>query len=85
MNYITTAERLGIERGFQQGLQKGIQQGLQQGRKKGEASLLTRQLKHRFNNFPPHYLELIQEADNRTLLKWAERILDADSLDDIFN
>jgi flagellar biosynthesis/type III secretory pathway protein FliH len=33
--YITTAERIGMKKGFEQGLQQGMQQGLQQGIQQG--------------------------------------------------
>ena len=51
MAYITTAEKIGIEKGLQQGIEKGLQQGiekgLQQGIKKGllEAVSLGLELK----------------------------------------
>ena len=35
MPYITSAERIGIQKGLQQGLQQGVQQGLQQGVQQG--------------------------------------------------
>ena len=84
MHHMNEAERVGIERGFQQGLHQGLQQGRLQGRQKGEAAVLIRQLKHRFTLVPDEYLELIHEADNRSLLKWAERVLDADRIDEVF-
>ena len=34
MAYVTTAERLGIKKGFSQGLEQGIEQGVQQGMEK---------------------------------------------------
>jgi predicted transposase YdaD len=38
--YITTAERIGIQKGIQQGMQQGIQQGMQQGIEKGRQDAL---------------------------------------------
>ncbi len=35
MPYITTAEKIGIEKGIQQGIQQGIRQGIQQGIRQG--------------------------------------------------
>lgn len=40
MPYITSVERMGIEKGLKQGLEQGIVQGLEQGRKQGETSAL---------------------------------------------
>jgi hypothetical protein len=38
--YITTAERIGIEKGRQEGIQEGIKKGLQEGLQKGAAQTL---------------------------------------------
>ncbi len=35
MAYVTSFERLGIEKGLQQGRQQGLQEGLQEGRQEG--------------------------------------------------
>ncbi len=35
MAYVTTAERIGIEKGMQQGILQGLQQGISQGRSQG--------------------------------------------------
>jgi len=35
MPYVTSVERIGIEKGLQQGLQQGIQQGIQEGERQG--------------------------------------------------
>ena len=66
MPYITSIERLGlekgIEQGMEQGLQQGMQQGIQQGRQQGmrqgmqqgmqqgEATVLNRQLQRKFGD-----------------------------------
>ena len=72
MPYVTSVERLGIE--------KGIQQGIQQ----GEHHLLKRQLKKRFPNLPEWVEEKLEQASQEDLEKWADRILDAQHLEDIF-
>ncbi len=76
MRYITTPERLGIEKGIKQGIEQGIQQG--------ESNLLIRLLKRRFRFIPPTYLTRIQQASAETLLLWGERILDASTLEEVF-
>jgi flagellar biosynthesis/type III secretory pathway protein FliH len=35
MPYVTSVERLGMQKGFEQGLQQGLQQGVQQGLQEG--------------------------------------------------
>jgi hypothetical protein len=58
-------------------------EGLQEGLKQGEARILLRQLSIRFGTLPPEIREKIETADAETLLQWSERILDAESLDDV--
>ena len=72
------------EEGMQQGMQQGIQQGMQQGMQQGEAALLIKLLKRRFGMIPSSCINSIQKADADTLLKWGERVFDAQKLDDIF-
>ncbi len=76
VNYITSIEQLGIERGFQKGHQQGLHEG--------EANFLIRLLKHRFGDISPKYLQEIQEADHNTLLTWGERVVDAHSIEEVF-
>ena len=58
-----------------------LAQELQQ---KGEATVITRLLKHRFHDVPESYLTRIKQADEQTLLSWSDKILDAQSLEEIF-
>jgi len=37
MPYVTSFERLGMERGMKQGIERGVKQGKAQGRREGEA------------------------------------------------
>jgi predicted transposase/invertase (TIGR01784 family) len=80
---MTIAEQL-IQKGELQGMQKGIQQGMQQGMQQGKISLLARLLKFRFGDLPHSYLEKMQKADEASLLLWGENLLQANSLDEIF-
>ncbi len=57
MPYISTAERIGME--------------------KGESLVLHRLLKHKFGEIKARYLKYIEEADEKMLLDWNERVLDA--------
>lgn len=50
----------------------------------GEVAMITRQLKHRFHHIPESYSKLIGEADSEKLLTWSEKILDAKSLEEVF-
>lgn len=68
VNYITSVERIGI----------------QKGQLEGERILLDRLLKRRFGSLPANYQRLLQEADDQKLLSWGESLLDAKTLEDVF-
>lgn len=73
VSYITTAERIGREQGRQEGMQRG------------EGTVLKSLLKCKFGaTIPQAYLSRIDAADEQTLLKWAERCLNASTLKDVF-
>ena len=84
MRYVTSVERLAIERGIQQGLQQGIEQGIEQGKLEGklegEAIVLERQLAKRFGPLSDETRARLKNATAEQLELWAERILDAPSL-----
>jgi hypothetical protein len=76
MPYITSFERIGIEKGLQQGLQQGIQQG--------EVIVLRRQLTRRFGPLPEWAEQRLEQASPQDLEGWADRVLEAQRLEDIF-
>jgi hypothetical protein len=76
MPYISSFERAGIEKG----LEKGLQQGLQQ----GQARLLTRQLDRRFGELPQWVKNKLDAASAEELETWADTILVAASLEEVF-
>ncbi|AML48079.1 hypothetical protein AYM02_01680 [Coxiella burnetii] len=84
MAYISTIERFGIQKGLQKGLQQGFEQGLQKGKQEGEYMLLLKLLQRKFHVLPAVYCQKLEKADAETLLKWGERLLDADALEEIF-
>ena len=81
MPYITSVERIGMEKGIQQGIQKGIQQGKQL----GAVDMLLRQIERRFGLPSDVVRERIDKADPTKLMQWSERILDARNLDDLWH
>ena len=84
MRYISSAERIGMKRGHEQGKQQGIQQGMQQGMQQGIALTLRRQLRRRFGD-PPAWVETkLQEGTPPQLEQWADRLLDAETLEAVF-
>lgn len=80
MQYITSIERMGIQKGIEQGMQQGIEQGMQQ----GERLLLKRQLLRRFGELSAHYQERLDQADADQLLAWSDRLFEATTLAEIF-
>jgi hypothetical protein len=69
MPYITSIERMGMERGMQQ----------------GEAAVLIRQLRRKFGELPEDKRERVETADAETLLEWSDRILTANSIDEVLH
>lgn len=62
--------------------EEGIQQGMQQ----AHAGMLLHQMN---NKYGPQAVEScrqkVEQADSQTLLTWAERILTADTIDEVFH
>ena len=63
---------------------QGLQEGMQKGVHVGEASLLKRLLVKRFGPLTPAIESRLEEAATEQLEEWAERVLDANSLDEVF-
>ena len=64
--------------------EEGREEGRKEGREEGEAIMLARLLQHRFDDVPTWAYDKIAKADLPTLEGWSLRILDADSLDTVF-
>jgi len=72
------------EKWMEQGRKQGIQQGIQQGHAEGEAALLLRLLERRFGPLSSRHRARIESADAETLLVWGDRVLTAQSVDEVF-
>lgn len=59
-------------------------EGLEQGRLEGRRQTLQRLLARRFGPLPGAALARLEAADARLLDEWTERLLDAASLDEVF-
>jgi hypothetical protein len=64
-------------------IEKGRAQGIEQGMQRGEARMLTSLLQLRFGELPEAARQRIETADPDTLLRWSERVLTAESLEDV--
>nr|VFK16062.1 MAG: protein of unknown function (DUF4351) [Candidatus Kentron sp. LFY] len=62
-----------------------LQEGRQESLLEGEAKLLLRQLSRRFQPLPDEVPERIYRADPDTIESWADRMLDAKSLEEVFS
>lgn len=68
----------------EKGLEKGLKQGLEQGLRRGEAQLLLRQLTRRFGTLPNEIQQRLDQASTTELERWADNILDAATLEEVF-
>ena len=62
----------------------GVAQGVEQGRLDGERALVLRQIQHSFATVHPTLRLRLQNASQAELEDLADRILDATSVDDLF-
>ncbi len=74
----------GIQQGLQQGMQQGMQQGIHQGVQQGQQALLAKLLRLRFGELDAQTEQKLKQAGEEELGLWAERVLDARSLEDVF-
>jgi len=77
MAYVTSIERIGIEKGVQQGIQQGLQQG--------ESRLLRKQLERRFGVLPQWASDKLNSAAEQDLESWGEAVLTASNLEAVFD
>ena len=64
---------------------EGMQQGIEQGRVQGERAVLERLLQHRFGHLSPEIVARLTQASRSDLEAWAENVLDAGTVDDVFD
>ncbi len=77
-------EQKGIEQGIAKGIEQGIEKGIEKGIAQGEAVVLQRQLARRFGPLPTEVVAQIAAASVDEIELWCDRVLDAASLDDVF-
>ena len=67
-------------------IEQSRQEGMQQGMQQGEAAVLLRLLERKFGSgAAAAHRERVRTADAETLLAWSERILTADTIDEVFH
>ncbi|MCK9247019.1 MAG: DUF4351 domain-containing protein, partial [Anaerolineaceae bacterium] len=72
------------QRYTEQGIRQGMEQGIEQGVLSGERQVLKRLLTRRFGRLPATVLQQLEQANTDQLERWAESVLDALTLDDVF-
>jgi len=72
MSYVTSVERIGVEKGIQQGKHQGTLQSL------------LRILEKKFGSVPNDIKSNLQQADEEQLLLWLEQTLSANSIGEVF-
>ncbi len=70
--------------GVAQGVEQGRAQGVELGRREGERALVLRLIQHRFGDAPTTLRLRLQSASQAELENLADRVLDATSVDDLF-
>ena len=81
MEYITSVERIGMRKGRIEGRQEGRREGVMA----GESTVINRLLESKFGKLPNKYIVRLQSADEKSLLKWADKIMTAESLHEVFS
>jgi hypothetical protein len=71
------------DKGREEGHKEGHREGRKEGMQLGEARILTAQLRLRFGDLPAAVQQRIEAADADTLLRWSERVLTAQTLEEV--
>ena len=73
-----------IQKAREEGRQEGIERGMERGVLRGERALLERQIQRRFGPLPAAAAKRLGRASADDLEAWADNVLDADTLDEVF-
>ncbi len=84
MRYVSSFERIAQQRGMEKGIEKGMEKGMEKGIGQGQIKLLTALLRQRFGEVPEWAAVRLQAAAPAQLETWALRVLEAESLEEVF-
>jgi len=84
MPYVTSVERLAIQRGMQQGLAQGRLEGKLEGKAEKATTILERLLVKRFGPLDEATRGRLDIATLEQLDRWTDRILDVSTVDAVF-
>ena len=82
--WLDQARAEGRQQGLQEGLAEGHQRGLREGTLQGQRSLVLMLVEQKFGPLAEELRERIEQADQTQLLTWAQKILTAQSLAELF-
>jgi predicted transposase/invertase (TIGR01784 family) len=74
--------REGLKKGLEKGLEKGLKEGLDKGLEKGRQDVLFRLMTRKFGPLTAEQRQRLEQADEETLLRWAEQVLFAETPDE---
>lgn len=77
MPYVTSVEKIGIEKGIQQGMQQGIQRGM----RKGESFMFAKMIAKKFGEQPDRVLQIIAPLTADQLEEMTDLFFQWDSFD----
>jgi hypothetical protein len=81
---VEEGRRKGREEGREKGREEGREEGRVEGRVEGELSVLSKQLQLKFGALPPATEDRLAHASPEQLERWAERVLTAATIDEVF-
>jgi len=84
MAFVSHLERFGKAQGLEEGRLEGMQEGRQEGLRQGQATQLLRLLQLKFGKLPAELTQRVRRADEAQVGLWAERLLFAARLEDVF-
>jgi hypothetical protein len=82
--YVAEGREEGRTEGREEGRTEGREEGREEGRTEGQAGLLRRLLARRFGELSSDTIKRLENGSPAELEQWADRILDAKSLADVF-
>ena len=85
VEWTKTWKEQGIEEGRKEGHKEGRKEGLKEGLKGGEIVILERLLTRRFGPLPEAIQMRLRSATTEQLEYWADQVLDAASIEDVFH
>lgn len=70
--------------GLREGQQKGVKLGLREGKREGVCHTMVTLMQKRFGSIPKDVRQKLDDASDAQMSRWALRLLDAPTLEDVF-